>query len=124
MKSFVRWLDRYIYVDRLRLRPAQMLPRMRPHEWVWYVAVLLASGPVLFWVWDRVGDWLAGLPGGVLLKLAAYPFGGLLLGGVWLLVLPARQARLEAEGEGWLVAALMLAAQLLYLLMRHLLAAS
>ena len=44
MNRFLIWLDRYIYLDRLKLRPVQVLPRMTARQWGWDVPAVVVTG--------------------------------------------------------------------------------
>ena len=101
---FLKWLDRYIHVDRINLRPNLVLPRMRWWEWPWYVAVI-ACGAVLM---PYLEHWLDQLvqPVPVLHYVpfvVTWPVLGLLYGAGAYVLLPARAARAAAVGEGWLI---------------------
>ena len=101
--SALDWLDRYVDVDKLHLRPHQLLPRMRWWEWVWYLGVLIASAlaaPAFDGWQNRLIE-----PVPVLNHLAfivTWPVFGVVYGLGYHVLLPARQARQAAPGEAWL----------------------
>lgn len=97
---FLRWLDRYIYVDRLKIGPIVILPGMTGWQRVWYVAVVMtlgAVGWVLFRWLDRLLESIE-VPG-VFALLIYVLISGLILALLDHYVLPARA---EAVHEGWL----------------------
>ena len=109
----LNWLDQYIAVDRLNLRPHQVFPRMRWWEWTWYIAILLAA-VLLQPAFDRWQERvLSPIP---YLRhvqfIVTWPVLGLLYG-LGALLLPARQARDAAPGEAWLIGGIWAAAMLL-----------
>ena len=114
---FLDWLDRYIYVDRIRLRPHIVLPRMRWWQWPWYVAVVAGAAlltPALVTWMDRV---LRPVP--VLNHIpfvVTWPVLGLLYGVGAHVLLPARAARAAAVGEAWLIGGIWVATGLVSLL--------
>ena len=102
--AFLAWLDRYIYVDRIKLRPHVVFPRLRWWEWPWYVAVI-ACGALLM---PFLEHWLDELARSVPVLhyvpfVVTWPVLGLLYGVGAHFLLPARAARAEAVGEGWLI---------------------
>ena len=44
----LEWLDRYVYVDRLNIRRADIFPHMRWWQWGWYVAVVVVGSHFTF----------------------------------------------------------------------------
>ncbi len=108
-RGFVGWLDRFIYVDKLKIAWRDVLPQMRWWEWVWYVVVVFVSWNLLF----RLNRWIeARLDLIPVLRwapfLVTWPFLIVLYMLVSHFLLPARSARAAAKNEGWLVGLIML----------------
>ena len=119
MNRVLRWLDRYLYVDRLSLGRANILPVMNGVQWAGYVAVAVGLGLVLPWLADTVDGWVRGLPGGGLLSLLVVPFELLVCGLAYAVLLPAKRARADLPGEFWLFGGLVAVGTLLSILFRH-----
>ena len=109
MNRFLIWLDRYIYLDRLKQRPVQVLPRMTARQWGWYVPAVVVTGAGFYRLYDLADKRLNGVFGALLLWFAVFPIIGLLSGTLYRFILPARKAREAAPGEAWLIGALWMA---------------
>ena len=108
--SVLDWLDQYVDVDRLHLRPAQLLPQMRWWEWVWYFAVLTASAlaaPAFDGWQNRIIQPVPYL--NHVAFVVTWPVFGVVYGLGAHFLLPAREARAAAPGEAWLAGAVWLA---------------
>lgn len=112
--ALLRWLDRYIHVDKLKFRRGQLLPRMHWWQWAWYVPAVMASALAF----NHLDDWMsAQLEPVPVLNWVPWAVTWPVLGVVFWLVsrylLPAREARLAAPGEAWLALALWVIAGML-----------
>ena len=113
--GFLRWLDHYVYVDRLKIRRADIFPRMRWWEWVWYVVVVVVGSRLAIVFLDILGSWLQRIP---LLRwvpfLVVWPVAGLICALGRRYLLPAWSSRQTLQGESWLIGALVLASVIIF----------
>ena len=112
---FLGWLDHYIYVDRLNIRRADILPQMRWWEWVWYVVVVVVGSHFALVLYDLLDSWLQRVPilrwfSFLVLWLPVSLFSAL----VYRYLLPAWSSRQTLKGEGWLIGALALASTFIF----------
>ena len=107
--TFLDRLNRYVDVDRLHLRPVQLLPQMRWWEWVWYLGLLTGSALLA----PTFDGWQGRLIDPVpylnhVSFIVTWPVFGVVYGLGAHYLLPARDARKAAPGESWLVGAIWL----------------
>lgn len=108
--AVLTWLDRYIEVDRLHVRPVEVFPRMTWWQWPWYVAAVAAAAIAT----PTFDAWQNGLLDSVpylrhLPQLVTWPVLGVVYGLGSRYLMPGCAARAAAPGEAWLIGGIWLA---------------